>query len=76
MNACTCHGHLGIEPTKVSDAVLQTLKGISIPTISMTLRRLGYSGLFLSGVAPRNLPVSSLFCLLRVPVPIVEPETP
>ena len=54
MNACTCHGDLGIEPTAVSDAVLETLKGISIPTISMTLRRLGYSGLFLSGVAPRT----------------------
>ena len=54
MTACDCHGNLGIESTAVSDAVLETLKGISIPTISMTLRRLGYSGLFLSGVAPRT----------------------
>ncbi len=53
-NGCACHGTLGIGPTAVSDAVLQTLKGISIPTISMTLRRLGYSPLFLSGVAPRT----------------------
>jgi 5-oxopent-3-ene-1,2,5-tricarboxylate decarboxylase / 2-hydroxyhepta-2,4-diene-1,7-dioate isomerase len=54
MTACDCHGNLGIKPTVVADAVLETLKGISIPTISMTLRRLGYSGLFLSGVAPRT----------------------
>ena len=54
MNACTCHDDLGIKPTAVSAAVLETLKGISIPTISMTLRRLGYSGLFLSGVVPRT----------------------
>jgi 5-oxopent-3-ene-1,2,5-tricarboxylate decarboxylase / 2-hydroxyhepta-2,4-diene-1,7-dioate isomerase len=54
MNACACHGHLGIEPTKVSDPVLRTLKGISIPTITMILRRLGYPGMFLSGVAPRT----------------------
>ena len=54
MTACDCHDNLGIKPTAVSDAVLETLKGISIPTISMTLRRLGYSGLFLSGVAPRT----------------------
>ena len=54
MNACACHGNLGIEPTAVSDSVLETLKGISIPTISMVLRRLGYSGMFLSGVAPRT----------------------
>ena len=54
VNGCACHGNLGIEPTKVSDLVLETLKGISIPTISMILRRLGYSGMFLSGVAPRT----------------------
>ena len=53
-NGCACHGNLGIAPTKVSDLVLETLKGISIPTITMTLRRLGYSGMFLSGVAPRT----------------------
>jgi 5-oxopent-3-ene-1,2,5-tricarboxylate decarboxylase / 2-hydroxyhepta-2,4-diene-1,7-dioate isomerase len=54
VNGCACHGNLGIGPTKVSDLVLETLKGISIPTISMVLRRLGYSGMFLSGVAPRT----------------------
>ena len=53
-NACACHGTLGIGPTAVSDLVLQTLKGISIPTISMVLQRLGYSGMFLSGVTPRT----------------------
>ena len=54
VNGCACHGHLGIERTKVPDSVLETLKGISIPTISMVLRRLGYSGMFLSGVTPRT----------------------
>ena len=53
-NACACHGTLGIGPTAVSDLALETLKGISIPTISMVLRRLGYSGMFLSGLAPRT----------------------
>jgi 5-oxopent-3-ene-1,2,5-tricarboxylate decarboxylase/2-hydroxyhepta-2,4-diene-1,7-dioate isomerase len=51
---CTCHGDLGIKTTAVTGAVLEQLKGISIPTISMVLRRLGYSGMFLSGVAPRT----------------------
>jgi 5-oxopent-3-ene-1,2,5-tricarboxylate decarboxylase / 2-hydroxyhepta-2,4-diene-1,7-dioate isomerase len=53
-SACACHGGLGVEPTAVSDAVLETLKHVSIPTLSMVLSRLGYSGTFLSGVAPRT----------------------
>jgi 5-oxopent-3-ene-1,2,5-tricarboxylate decarboxylase/2-hydroxyhepta-2,4-diene-1,7-dioate isomerase len=53
-NACACHGNLGIAPTAVSDSVLETLRGVSIPTISMILRRLGYESTFLSGVAPRT----------------------
>ena len=54
MNACACHGNLGIGPTGVADPVLETLKGISIPTISMILRRLGYASTFLSGAVPRT----------------------
>ena len=54
VNGCACHGSLGIERTTVPDSVLEMLKGISIPTISMILRRIGYSGMFLSGVAPRT----------------------
>src|SRR5262245_3810014 len=54
MTACECHGNLGLGPTAVSDTVLATLKTISIPTISMTLRRLGVSGTFLAGVTPRT----------------------
>jgi 5-oxopent-3-ene-1,2,5-tricarboxylate decarboxylase / 2-hydroxyhepta-2,4-diene-1,7-dioate isomerase len=54
MDPCACHGNLGIAPTKIDDAVLETLKGVSIPTISMILRRLGYASTFLSGVAPRT----------------------
>jgi regulator of RNase E activity RraA len=52
--ACACHGHLGLERTPVSDDVLAMLKGVSIPTISIVLRRLGYASTFLSGVAPRT----------------------
>ena len=51
---CACHGHLGIEPTTVADDVLETLKGVSIPTISIVLRRLGYASTFLSGLVPRT----------------------
>jgi 5-oxopent-3-ene-1,2,5-tricarboxylate decarboxylase/2-hydroxyhepta-2,4-diene-1,7-dioate isomerase len=53
-NACACHGHLGIEPTAVPDAILEKLKGVSIPTISLILRRLGYGSTFLSGLVPRT----------------------
>lgn len=52
--ACACHGHLGLERTPVTDEVLATLRGVSIPTISIVLRRLGYASTFLSGVAPRT----------------------
>jgi regulator of RNase E activity RraA len=34
--------------------VLEKLKGVSIPTISLVLRRLGYGNTFLSGVVPRT----------------------
>jgi 5-oxopent-3-ene-1,2,5-tricarboxylate decarboxylase / 2-hydroxyhepta-2,4-diene-1,7-dioate isomerase len=53
-SSCTCHGSLGTEPVVVSQAVLETLTAISIPTLSMVLRRLGFSGMFLSGLAPRT----------------------
>jgi regulator of RNase E activity RraA len=54
MNACACHGNLGIGPTAVADDVLTKLGGVSIPTISMILRRLGYASTFLSGAVPRT----------------------
>lgn len=53
-NACTCHSHLGLAPTAVPNDVLDKLRGVSIPTISMVLRRLGYGNAFLSGLAPRT----------------------
>jgi regulator of RNase E activity RraA len=52
--ACSCHGHLGIEPTAVADDVLERLRDVSIPTVSIVLRRLGYASTFLSGVVPRT----------------------
>ena len=52
--ACACHGHLGLERTPVTDDVLATLRGVSIPTISQILKRHGYGNAFLSGVAPRT----------------------
>jgi len=53
-NACACHSHLGIALTAVPDEVLKKLKGVSIPTVSLVLRRLGYGNTFLSGLAPRT----------------------
>ncbi len=53
-SACACHDNLGIEPTAVADDVLNRLKGASIPTISLILRRLGHRNTFLSGLAPRT----------------------
>ena len=52
--ACACHGHLGIAPTAVPDGALEKLKGVSIPTISIVLKRLGYGNTFLSGLTPRT----------------------
>jgi len=52
--ACACHGHLGVAPTAVPDAALETLRGVSIPTICMVLRRLGHGNTFLSGLVPRT----------------------
>ena len=52
--ACACHGHLGITPTAVPDDTLEKLQGVSIPTISIVLRRLGYGSTFLTGLAPRT----------------------
>lgn len=54
MNVCACHNNLGIEPAAVPDAILEKLRSVSIPTISMVLARLGYSNTFLSGLAPRT----------------------
>jgi 5-oxopent-3-ene-1,2,5-tricarboxylate decarboxylase / 2-hydroxyhepta-2,4-diene-1,7-dioate isomerase len=54
MDACACHNNFGIEPTPVPDVALEKLKGVSIPTISMVLARLGYGNTFLSGLAPRT----------------------
>lgn len=53
-NACACHGDLGIARIAVPDDVLEKLKGVSIPTLSGILRRLGYRNTFLSGLAPRT----------------------
>ena len=53
-NGCACHDNLGIARIAVSDEVLEKLTGVSIPTISLILRRLGYGNTFLSGVAPRT----------------------
>src|SRR5207344_1130204 len=36
------------------DGVLERLKGVSTPTISLVLRRLGYRNAFLSGLMPRT----------------------
>jgi regulator of RNase E activity RraA len=38
----------------VPDEVLEKLRGVSIPTISLILRRLGYGHTFLSGLIPRT----------------------
>ncbi|HXJ78163.1 MAG TPA: hypothetical protein VMS64_05720 [Candidatus Methylomirabilis sp.] len=53
-SACACHNNLGIEPVAVSDDVVEKLKGVSIPTISGILRRLGYGNAFLSALLPRT----------------------
>jgi len=52
--ACACHDDLGSTRVTVPDGVLQTLKGVSIPTISGILRRLGYPNTFLAGLVPRT----------------------
>jgi 5-oxopent-3-ene-1,2,5-tricarboxylate decarboxylase / 2-hydroxyhepta-2,4-diene-1,7-dioate isomerase len=52
-SACACHNNLGIEPTFVPADVIEKLKGVSIPTISGILRRLGYHNTFLKGLVPR-----------------------
>ena len=52
--ACACHATLGIAATAVPDDVLEKLKGVSIPTISGILRRLGHRNTFLAGLAPRT----------------------
>jgi regulator of RNase E activity RraA len=57
-DACACHDHLGVKPVAVSDEVLGQLRGVSTPTISLVLRRLGYRNTFLSGLIPRT-PVQS-----------------
>jgi 5-oxopent-3-ene-1,2,5-tricarboxylate decarboxylase/2-hydroxyhepta-2,4-diene-1,7-dioate isomerase len=52
--ACACHDDLGITRTAVSDDVIAVLRGVSIPSISGILRRLGYPNTFLSGLVPRT----------------------
>jgi regulator of RNase E activity RraA len=52
--ACACHSNLGISLTIVPDDVIEKLKGVSVPTISGILRRLGYRNTFLRGVVPRT----------------------
>ena len=52
--ACSCHGALGVAPTAVPDHVLDKLGGVSIPTISGILRRLGHGNTYLGGLAPRT----------------------
>jgi regulator of RNase E activity RraA len=54
MDPCACHDDLGAPRAAVPDAVLDRLKGISIPTLTMILRRLGYPNVFLTGVVPRT----------------------
>jgi len=53
-SACACHGALGVGSTSIPDDVLDKLRGVSIPTISGILRRLGHSNTFLAGVVPRT----------------------
>jgi regulator of RNase E activity RraA len=52
--ACACHDDLGIKRTPVGDEVIAALRGVSIPTISGILRRLGFPNTFLSGLVPRT----------------------
>jgi 5-oxopent-3-ene-1,2,5-tricarboxylate decarboxylase/2-hydroxyhepta-2,4-diene-1,7-dioate isomerase len=52
--SCACHDDLGITRTAVGDDVIAALRGVSIPTISGILRRLGYPNTFLSGLVPRT----------------------
>ena len=52
--SCACHDDLGIKRTAVGDDVIAALRGVSIPTISGILRRLGYPSTFLSGLVPRT----------------------
>ena len=52
--SCACHDDLGSVRATVPDAVLQQLKGVSIPSISLILRRLGYPNTFLGGLVPRT----------------------
>jgi 5-oxopent-3-ene-1,2,5-tricarboxylate decarboxylase/2-hydroxyhepta-2,4-diene-1,7-dioate isomerase len=53
-SACACHHNLGIASTAVGDDVIEKLEGVSIPTISQILRRLGYHNTFLRGLVPRT----------------------
>ena len=52
--SCACHDHLGSARATVPDDVLETLAGVSIPTISGILRRLGYPNTYLARVVPRT----------------------
>src|SRR5262245_7975643 len=53
-DSCAGHDPLGIKPTAVPDEVLKQLRGVSTPTISLILRRLGFRNAFLSGLLPRT----------------------
>jgi hypothetical protein len=46
---CACHTNLGIAPVAVSDEALEKITDVSIPTISLILRRMGFGNTFLSG---------------------------
>ena len=54
MDPCACHGALGLQTTAVPRDVIEKLKGVSIPSISGILRRLGHRNTFLTGVVPRT----------------------
>src|SRR5439155_3588839 len=53
-DGCACHDDLGVKPVAVADELLKKLTGISVPTISGILRRLGYRNTFLAGLSPRT----------------------
>lgn len=54
VKVCACHDDLGSTRATVPDDVLRALTGVSIPSISGILRRLGYPNTFLSGLVPRT----------------------
>ena len=53
-DGCACHDDLGVKRVVVTDELLKKLIGVSVPTISGILRRLGYRNTFLAGLSPRT----------------------